>query len=75
MLIMLQPYSFCLIYRKGKELYFAETLSRAHQNNIELLFKNECNEIQYHLLSIVENMPMTENKFELFKLETNKDNH
>lgn len=56
-------------------MYFAETLSRAHQNNIELPFKNECNEIQYHLLSIVENMPMTENKFELFKLETNKDNH
>lgn len=75
MLIMLQPYSFRLIYKKGKELYFADTLSRAYQNNIDVQFENKCNEIEFHLCSIVENIPMTKDKFELFKTETLKDDH
>lgn len=75
MLLMLQPYSFNLIYKPGKELLLADALSRAYQNDYDRNFELKCTEIENHLLFITKDMPVSSEKFEEFERETQRDAH
>lgn len=71
MLIKLQQYSFNLKYKKGTELYIADTLSRSFSNN-EVQDEPE-NEYDAQLCFIVDNLPITERKLNDFKTKTMED--
>lgn len=75
MLIMLQAYTFKLVYKKGKELILADTLSRAFVNDIDKNFEEKFQDIEVQLCSVIENLPVSEEKFRVLKVETQKDSH
>ena len=35
MLLILQKYDLCVVYKKGTEMYLADLLSRAHLSNVQ----------------------------------------
>lgn len=75
MLIMLQAYTFKLVYKKGKQLVLGDTLSRAFVNDIDKNFEEKFNEIEIHLCSVIENLSISDAKFKIFQEETSKDSH
>ena len=56
-------------YKKGKELYIADTLSRAYLPEVDMI-KVAC-PLEVHLVK--EQAPISDEKFEIFKTETLKD--
>lgn len=70
MRIKLQPYSFDLIYKPGKELLLADALLRSFCENSEDFFDGE---IETHVAMIVESLPMSKQKLKMFQDETAKD--
>lgn len=67
MLLRLQPYDFKLVYKKGKELYIADTLSRCTNNlnrntidNFDLGLNSE--EIEAQICSVVDNVNISEDQ-------------
>lgn len=73
MLIMLQPYTFNLIYKKGPELHIADTLSRSFENSVDSQFEAYCNEIEYQLCLVKEINPVSDQRLQQIKNETMHD--
>ena len=70
MRIRLQPYSFKLIYKPGKELLLADALSRSYLNESEDIFNGD---IETHVGMIIENLPVSNEIMRKFQIETQKD--
>ena len=58
MLLCLQKYDLAIRYVKGKYLYVADTLSRAHQQDSVEDIDSE--EIQLAVHTLISNLPITE---------------
>lgn len=52
MLLMLQPYTFNLVYKKGKDLVLADALFKAFPNDIDNDFEKKCTEMNMNLCAI-----------------------
>lgn len=72
MLIKLQQYSFNLVYKKGNELFIADTLSRAAG---EIKPSENEEEFDAQLCFVRQNLPMTDKKFKEFQEATAADSH
>lgn len=70
MLIKLQQYSFRLVYKKGAELFIADTLSRSFNNKIVVEAEND---FDAQLCFIVDNLSVTERKLNEFRQKTIED--
>ena len=69
LLLKLQRYSFELMYKKGKELYLADTLSRAHIGNDDI--KNTRDDLEnYEVLNV---LPLSNRRFDELVQETQND--
>ena len=71
MLLSLQRYDIEIKYRPGKELYLADTLSRAHFCNSKL--EEETLELDYQAISMISTLPVSDDKLIEIKEETKKD--
>ena len=69
MLMSMQQYDLDVKYKKGKELYIADTLSRAYLPEVDMITV-PC-PLEVHLVK--EQAPISDDKFEIFKSETMKD--
>ena len=69
MMLRLQRYDLQVEYEPGKNLYIADTLSRAPEGQNETAANSKD---EFEVL-IIENMPDSEEKLEQFKQETRKD--
>ena len=69
MMLRLQRYDLQVEYEPGKNLYIADTLSRAPEGQNETAANSKD---EFEVL-IIENMPVSEEKLEQFKQETRKD--
>ncbi|CAB3223790.1 unnamed protein product [Arctia plantaginis] len=72
MLLRLQPYTFKLVYKPGKELYIADTLSRAYQasNNIDNDLQSDITEA---IRSLTVKNELTDSHFIALQKETELD--
>ena len=68
MMMSIQKYSIRVVYRPGKELLIADTLSRA-------ALPDEADELEYQQydINILRTLPITELKLEEFKVQTKAD--
>lgn len=76
LLLKLQPYQLNVVYKPGKEMYVADTLSRAHLKDTDEDSEpgeklEEEVEAQIHL--IMSQLPVSENKMETIRKETQRD--
>ncbi|GJQ73141.1 hypothetical protein Trydic_g1768 [Trypoxylus dichotomus] len=72
MLIKLQQYSFNLVYKKSKELYIADTLSRAVT---ERIISQDEEEFEAQLCFVRKSLTMTDARFQEFQRVTASDSH
>ncbi len=63
-------YDIEIKYRSGKELYLADTLSRAHLSNCK---SEEILDLDYHAISMISTLPVSDDKLREIKEETRKD--
>ncbi len=68
MMMKLQKYSLDVVYKPGKELYIADTLSRACSARTETAVEEEFE------VNMFASLPISENKFESIKKATDADN-
>ena len=71
MLLNLQSYDMEIKYRPGKELYLADTLSRAHLPNSKS--EEETLELDFQAISMISTLPVSDDKLKEIKEETRKD--
>ena len=71
MLLNLQSYDVVIKYRPGKELYLADTLSRAHLSKCKS--EEETLDLDYQAISMISTLPVTDDKLKEIKEETKKD--
>ena len=71
MLLNLQSYDIEIKYRPGKELYLADTLSRAHLPNSK--FEEETLELDFQAISMISTLLVSDDKLKEIKEETRKD--
>ena len=71
MLLRLQKYDLAIRYVKGKHLYVADTLSRAHQHDAVEDIDSE--EIQLAMHSLINDLPITEGRLADIQQATNDD--
>jgi hypothetical protein len=69
MLISLQHFDLVVTYKKGKELYIADTLSRAYLPEVDTIQVEGPLEVNL----VKQQTPISSEKFEIFKEETCKD--
>ena len=69
MLMSMQQYDLDVKYKKGKELYIADTLSRAYLPEVDMITVPY--PLEVHLVK--DQAPISDEKFEIFKSETMKD--
>ncbi|XP_060073561.1 uncharacterized protein K02A2.6-like [Ylistrum balloti] len=70
MLLRLQRYDFTLIYRPGKELVVADTLSRAYLPNKD---GNMDEELNCHVHTVLNSLPVSVNKMDQIRTRTDED--
>lgn len=69
MRLRLQAYDIKVVYKPGKELFLADALSRSFlKDDVSTLVETES-----QICMLIENLPMTETKKDLFKTEIEKD--
>ena len=71
MLLNLQSYDMEIKYIPGKELYLANTLSRAHLPNSKS--EEETLELDFQAISMISTLPVLDDKLKEIKEETRKD--
>ena len=71
MLLNLQSFDIEIKYRPGKELYLADTLSRAHLSICKS--EEETLDLDHHAISMISTLPVSDNKLSKIKEETSKD--
>ena len=67
LLLRLQRYDVTLTYKPGKELYIADTLSRAYLTGRDPSDIELDDEIDCHVHCLVKRLPLAKSKFEEFK--------
>ena len=73
MLLRLQRYDFIVKYKPGKEMVLADTLSRAYLTNQELDESQMDEDLTCHVHSVLSSKPISEDKLEQIKKETDND--
>ena len=68
MLLQLQRYTFTLIYKPGKDMILADTLSHAYINA-----KPQSNDLEDDLICAVNNLPVSDPKLQEIRSATGKD--
>ena len=71
MLLNLQSYDVEIKYKPGKELYLADTLSRAHLSNCKS--EEETLDLEYQAISMISSLAVSDDKLREIKEETKKD--
>ena len=71
MLLNLQSYDVEIKYRPGKELYLADTLSRAHLSNCKS--EEETLDLDYQAISMISTLPVSDDQLKEIKEETKND--
>ena len=72
MMFKLQEYTYELVYKQGKHMYIADTLSRDTENPLEE--DNPNNEMQIQVDFITQAMPVGDNVWKIIKEQSIKDN-
>ena len=68
MLLRAQKYDYEIMYKKGKEMYIADMLSRSYLPNEE-----NCH-MEFELINMVKFLPIREERLKELRVETEKDN-
>ncbi|KAL4706743.1 hypothetical protein ACJJTC_014498 [Scirpophaga incertulas] len=66
-------YNFGLVYKRGKELYIADTLTRSFDSNDCVEIQLDSDEIEAQIMYVVRNINATQSKLEKIKEMTAKD--
>ena len=70
MMLNLQHYDVVVKYKPGKELYVADTLSRAHLSSHP---EEDTLDLEHHVSSVISALPISDDKLTEIRTETQKD--
>ena len=70
MMLNLQDYDVVVKYKPGKELYVADTLSRAHLSSHP---EEDTLDLEHHVSSVISALPISDDKLTEIRTETQKD--
>ncbi|MES9901692.1 MAG: RNase H-like domain-containing protein, partial [Sedimenticola sp.] len=73
LLLKLQPYNVTLTFLPGKEMLIADTLSRAFLNETEPEDSDLQKEMNVKVHTVIENLPVSEQKLSEYRESTSKD--
>lgn len=73
MLLRLQIYDLEVIYKRGKDLFIADTLSRCYQQDKECTLDENNIEANVSMITDNVNIGVNDNNYNKFRTETNKD--
>lgn len=73
MLLKLQKYQFDLVYKRGKELYVADTLSRSFNENDSVEIDLDSENIEAHINIVISNINATKQQIQNITKSTKED--